>query len=81
MPTDDPTAALSPEASQVLDQLVDIAHDEARPEDAAIEWYTPDEDPPAVALGELQRAGIVQHRKDGRSVVVSLTAEGIRRYV
>ncbi|MCD4535290.1 hypothetical protein LRP67_14445 [Nocardioides sp. cx-169] len=71
---------LSPEAIGIVDQLVDIAHDEPDQEEG-IEWYLPDEEPPLVALAELQAAGIARHYRDGESVIVELTSEGRRRYV
>lgn len=81
MRSTDPYAQLSPEAVSIVDQLVDIAHDEDRPEDAAIEWYTPDEEPPVEVLEELQRAGICHHYRENESVIVAFTAEGVRRHV
>jgi len=77
----DPDPLLSLEALGILDQLVDIANNEGRPEEAGIEWFTPDEEPPLDVLEELHRAGIARYHQENQSVVVHLTAEGIRRYV
>ena len=76
----DPYTQLSPEAVSLVDQLVDIAHDEGSPEAAAIEWYTPDEEPPLEALEELQRAGICRCYRENESVIVSFTANRGSRY-
>jgi hypothetical protein len=76
----DPYNQLSPAAVGIVDQLVDIAHDEGSPEAAAIEWYTPDEEPPLEALEELQKAGICRHHRENDSVIVSFTAESGSRY-
>ena len=76
----DPYTQLSPEAVSIVDQLVDIAHDEGSREAAAIEWYTPDEEPPLEALEELQKVGICRHYRENESVIVSFTPNSGSRY-
>lgn len=76
----DPYGQLSPGAVSIVDQLVDIAHDEGDPEAAEIEWYSPDDEPPIEALEELQRAGICRHYRENESVIVTFTADGRSRY-
>lgn len=77
-PSPEPT--LSREATEIVDQLVDIAHDEGDPMAAGIEWYLDDEEPPLAALEELERAGICEVERDDDSVVVEFTAAGAQRY-
>lgn len=80
MEATDPYIQLSPEAGSIIDQLVDIAHDEGDPEAAGIEWYSPDDEPPIEALEELHRAGICRYHRQNESVIVNFTADGRRRY-
>ena len=76
----DPYTQLSSEAVSIIDQLVDIAHDEGSPEAAAIEWYIPDEEAPLEALEELQTAGICRHYRENESVIVRFTPSSRSRY-
>ncbi len=65
---------LSPEATSVVDQLVDHHHDREWP--TAIGWYLPDEEPPWAALDELRRHGYCETRRDGDEIEVDFTDLG-----
>ncbi|WP_139980042.1 hypothetical protein [Nocardioides litoris] len=69
---------LSPEATAVVDQLVDIAHDEGDPLASGIEWF--EEEPPLAALAELEAAGLCVVEREGESVRVAFTRRGARRF-
>ncbi|QCH24000.1 hypothetical protein DSM43276_02262 [Mycobacteroides salmoniphilum] len=69
---------LSPEATLVVDQLVDHHHDREWP--TAIGWYLPDEEPPWDALDELRRSGYCEVQRDGDEVEVDFTELGHRTF-
>lgn len=69
-----PAVALSVEAANIVDQLIDHHRDGEWP--TGIGWYLPIEQPPWAALEELRRLGHCTVTQDGQTVAIDFTDAG-----